>query len=415
MNKPQSPLILFIVFMMIVQLACNLGANPATPDTFATLNGLYTASALTLQSGSPQPVMTATPGLPLPTATANANIQPTNTLVVPSPIPVVVRCDAAQFVKDVTYEDGSIVTRNNLFVKIWRIQNIGVCTWTTSYALIFTGGDLMEAPSAVGLTKSVSPGETVDVQVTFTAPGKDGSYRGYWKLRNASGILFGIGDQADVAFWVDVRVKGPAYVAYEFAPNYCSAHWENAGSALPCPGAEGDPNGFVIKLNSPVLENGVTEDEPALLVSPQDKKKGIISGQFPAFTVEKGDRFRTIISCENGATNCDVVFRLDYKIAGQIQTLGSWHEINEGLYYPIDINLSSLADETIKFILVVNANGGNNQDRAIWLNPHIIRQGAPPPTLTPTFTPTLTVTPTSTPTLTFTPSFTPAPTDTTIP
>ncbi len=415
MNKKQSPFILFIAFMTIVQMACNLGSNAATPDTFATLNGLYTASALTLEAGSPQPVVTATPGLPLPTATTSGNIQPTNTLGAQNP--PVSKCDAAHFVNDVTYADGSIVTRKNIFIKIWRIQNVGTCTWTPAYALTFTGGDLMNAPLDVALTKNVVPGETVDVQVTFTAPVKDGNYNSYWKLRNASGVLFGTGEQASVAVWVDIQVRGPAYVAYEFAPNYCSANWENAGAVLPCPGTDGDANGFVLKLDAPVMEDGVTENEPGLLVSPQDKKNGMISGQYPAFAVESGDRFRTIISCENSAKNCDVVFQLDYKNNGQIKTLGSWHELNEGLYYPVDVDLSSLAGEKIKFILMVNANGGNNQDRVIWLNPNIIRQGAPSPTPKPSFTPTFTPTFTLTPTYTFTPTLTntPIPTDTPTP
>jgi hypothetical protein len=106
-----------------------------------------------------------------------------------------------------------------------------------------------------------------------------------------------------------------------------------------------------------------------------------------------------------------VIFRLDYKNNGQIKTLANWHEVYEGKYYPIDFDLSALAGETVKLILVVSANGAQNNDNAIWLNPHIIRQGTPPATPTPTFTrtPTPTPTPTSytpTPTFTFTPTAT---------
>jgi hypothetical protein len=167
------------------------------------------------------------------------------------------------------------------------------------------------------------------------------------------------------------------------------------------------------------MENGVTEDEPGLLTSPQDKTDGIINGQYPAFTVQSGDRFRTIVNCQYNSKKCNVIFRLDYKNNGQIKTLASWYEVNEGKYYPVDLDLSSLAGETVKFILVVSANGANNNDNAIWLNPHIIRQGPPPPTSTPSKTPTatMTFTPTATftPTLTFTPSQTSTPTDTPTP
>jgi hypothetical protein len=57
----------------------------------------------------------------------------------------------------------------------------------------------------VKLPGYVYPGETVDVSVTLTAPAVTGSYRGYWMLRNASGVLFGYGESANNAFFVDIR------------------------------------------------------------------------------------------------------------------------------------------------------------------------------------------------------------------
>ena len=405
MSAKNYPILLFVVFIIISQLACNLFASPATPNTFATLNGLYTASAQTLEAKITPTGFTPTPGLPQPTASA------TNLPILQTPAPTS-RCDAMSFLGDVTYPDGSFVTRNNTFVKIWRIQNIGSCSWTPDYALVFSGGDLMNGTSAVALGKSVNPGETVEIPVTLSAPSKDGKYRGYWMLRNTSGVLFGFGAQADTAFWVDVKVTGKAYVAYNFAENYCAASWENNANSLPCPGANGDSNGFVLKLNAPVMENGVTENEPGLLTVPQDTYNGIISGLYPAITIQDGDRFRAIVNCQYHSNKCDVIFRLDYKNNGQIKTLASWHEINEGNYYSVDLDLSALAGETLKPILVVSANGAQRNDNALWLNPRIIRQGNPPSTSTPTPTPTATSytrtpTPTFTPTATATPTFTP--------
>ena len=394
--KKYSP-VLFLVVTLLAQMACNIPSNAATPDTFATLNGLYTASALTLEAGVTPTGFTPTPGLPQPTATA------TNLPISQTPASVS-RCDAMQFLGDVTYPDGSLVTRNSTFIKIWRIKNIGTCSWTPSYALTFTDGDQMGGPSAVALSGNVNPGETTEIAVTLSAPNRDGNYRGYWKLRNAAGVLFGFGAQADTAFWVDIKVTGTAYIAYNFADNYCAANWENNTSSLPCPGTVGDPNGFVVKLNAPVMENGVTEDEPGLLTSPKDANNGIISGQYPALTIQRGDRFRAIVNCQYDSKKCDVIFRLDYKNNGSVKTLASWHEIYEGKYYSIDMDLSKLAGETVKLILVVSSNGGQKNDNAIWLNPYILRQGTPPATPTPTYTPTPTPTPTTT--FTFTPTAT---------
>lgn len=406
MTKKTSPIVFAVIALWIAQLACNAPSNQGTPDPFATLNGLYTASAQTLEaSGS------ATPGLPQPTVTLAGSATATNPPVLQSPGPTSL-CDAAQFLADVTYPDASILPRNSTFVKVWRIKNVGTCTWTTSYALVFTGGDAMNAPAAVGMPGTVNPGQYIELPVTLKSPGKDGAYRGYWKLRNTSGALFGIGDQATTAFWVDIRVVGPSFVAYNFTDNYCNADWSNGKNSLPCPGSEGDSSGYVLRLNKPKMENGTKEDEPGLLTVPQDKNNGIISGQYPSFTVQSGDRFRTIINCQYQATKCNVVFRLDYKNNGEVKTFASWAEVYEGKYYPVDLDLSSLAGQTLKFILVVSANGGNNQDYAIWLNPQIVRQGNAP---TATNTPPSTSTFTPTASLTFTPTFTPTVTDTPTP
>jgi hypothetical protein len=414
MSRRYSPILFAAAILWIAQLACNVPGTSATPDTFATLNGLYTASAQTLEAVGTQTGFTATPGLPLPTATVAGSLPATNTPGSQSPAPAS-RCDAAQFLADVTYPDGSLVSRNSAFTKIWRIKNIGTCTWTTSYALVFTGGDAMSGPAAVAMPGTVNPGQYIEIPVTMTAPNKDGNFRGYWKLRNTSGSLFGIGAQADTAFWVDIKVSGPSHVAYNFADNYCKADWDNGANSLPCPGTDGDAEGYVIKLNAPRMENGTKENQPGLLTVPRDRRNGIISGEFPAFTVQTGDRFRTIVNCQHNSPNCNVIFRLDFRSSGQVKTLASWNEAYEGKYYSVDLDLSGLAGQTGKFILFVSANGGNNQDYAIWLNPRIIRQGNPPPTWTPSRTPTITLTPTSTLTLTPTPTETLTPTATETP
>jgi hypothetical protein len=72
-----------------------------------------------------------------------------------------------------------------------------------------------------------------------------------------------------------------------------------------------------------------------------------------------------------------VIFRLDYRIGGgSTQTLGTFGEKYDGLYYPADIDLSSLAGQNVNFILTVLANGYATGDRALWVAPRIIRPGA---------------------------------------
>ncbi len=245
---------LALILMMIVQMACNAAVPAGTPDTVATLNGLYTAAVQTSTAGtyltqaaetSTFLVGTATPGLPVPTASPIQPLPTSTPFVLPTSAPLV-RCDAAAFVKDVTIADGSVISRGASFTKTWRLQNVGSCAWTPAYALVFVSGDSMGGPTAVGLGANVQPGQSIDVSATMIAPSSDGHFRGYWKLRNASYALFGIGTQADTAFWVDIYVRGPAFAAYDFVSQYCQADWENNNTLLPCPGIEGDDNGFVI-------------------------------------------------------------------------------------------------------------------------------------------------------------------------
>src|ERR1700690_4030842 len=57
-------------------------------------------------------------------------------------------CNWAQFIADVTIPDGTSVTPGATFTKTWRLKNIGNCTWSTSYALVFSSGTAMTSQTA---------------------------------------------------------------------------------------------------------------------------------------------------------------------------------------------------------------------------------------------------------------------------
>ena len=80
---------------------------------------------------------------------ATINIQPAQALST---------CDSAQFVADVTVPDGTLFVPGAAFTKTWRLKNIGSCTWSTAYAIVFYSGTKMGAPSVVNLPTSVAPG-----------------------------------------------------------------------------------------------------------------------------------------------------------------------------------------------------------------------------------------------------------------
>ena len=409
--RTQARILVAPVILMLASLACNFLSNGNnTPQAAATLDQLYTAAALTVQASVSQ----AASATPLATGT---NPFPTFSLLTATPLAApVIECEAAAFVKDVTISDGTSLSRGANFTKIWRIQNVGTCSWSPSFSVVFVGGNQMSAPHSVGLSAYINPGQTTDIAINMAAPNQNGHYQGFWQLRDPAGVLFGIGAQMQSSFWVDINVSGPTYTAYNFAANYCAATWQNNNNNLPCPGSQGDNNGYVIELDHPIMENGKTEDEPGLLTVPKNVNNGIIQGIFPAIKIYDGDRFHSLISCQYKSYSCNVVFRLEYQIGGgSIYTLGQWNEVYEGKYFPVDIDLSPLAGNNVKFILLVTANGSPNQDNALWFAPHITRLGTMPPTLT--FTPVPTATFTLTPTATFTssPTFTPTNTPTLTP
>ncbi len=309
-------------------------------------------------------------------------------------------CDAVQFVADVTVPDGTTYKAGTNFDKTWRLKNIGTCSWSTSYNLVFDSGNQMSAPASAALSKSVAPGATIDLTVKMTAPSTSGLIRGNWKLKNAAGVLFGIGARADKAFWVEIRVAadngGGGGTGYDFAQKAADAAWTSGAGTLPFPGTATDLNGAGLKVDSPKLEDGSTSGAAGLLMVPQSTYNGFIQAQYPAYRVQSGDRFKSIINCDYNATSCYVNFRLDYQIgSGAVNTFWSFNERYEGLYYAADINLNALAGQDVKFILRVGAAGYATGDRALWGGPRIVSAGGGT-TATSTPGPTKTAGPTST-------------------
>lgn len=321
---------------------------------------------------SATPTNTPLPPTPWPTWTPPP---PTRTVPPPPPPTASVPCDWLAFVKDISIPDGSVLPAGASFTKTWRLRNIGSCTWTTNYSLVYVSGDRMHVQAAYWLNAVVRPGEMVDVSAQFVAPSAPGSYRGYWMLANAYGYTFGFGPTTQSAFWVDITVQGAVTGrGFDFAANMCNALWSNADRDLPCPGNPDSEHGSVVLLTSPVFEGGRHENEPTLWTRPEAQRGGIISGLFPAYKVHNGDRFVSSIGCLDDSKGCDVTFYLDAKIPGQpTRNLGAWQEIYDGDYRDVEVDLSSLAGQTVQFILRVENNGKAAAANAFWFTPAIYR------------------------------------------
>jgi hypothetical protein len=384
-----------------------------TGDRALWVNPVIARAGGTVATVTPSPTVTGTPPTPTPTKSVT---------------PVPSTCDRAQFISDVTVPDGQTFQPGTTFSKTWRLKNVGSCTWT-NYSLIFDSGEKMGGPDSATIPASVAPGQTVDITISLTAPAAAATYRGYWKLKNNSGIPFGIGSAGTKSFWVEIKVAGTAVTpvvtvtpgtpvtpatpiagtVYDFVANVCAATWFSGAGQQPCPGTDGSANGFVLIASPSRLENGTTDNRTGLITYPQNINNGYVQGIYPAYKVKSGDKFRTIVNCESGSTSCYVVFRLDYALAGSstIQTFWAFVEKYEGQYYSADIDLTPLVGQDVKFILSVSSTGSPAGDRALWVAPIIYNSGS-------VSVPTLTPLPTNTPVpATVTASQTPTPTATT--
>ncbi len=195
--KPQHmySLLSLVVIGSLLLAACGADTT-STPVSIDPVSDIYTAAALTMISNPA--LATATPlapatTTPWPTTGAASNVVlslSTPTSYVSNSSAAVSTCDNSVYVSDVTIPDGTEIAAGETFTKTWAIENIGTCTWTTDYTIVFLSGDEMDG-SSTALTESVAPYETIYVSVEMTAPSTTGDYVGYWKLANADSTGFG--------------------------------------------------------------------------------------------------------------------------------------------------------------------------------------------------------------------------------
>jgi hypothetical protein len=118
-------------------------------------------------------------------------------------------CNAGKFIADITIPDDTVLSPGEFFTKTWRIQNVGLCTWTKNYQVVFATGDQLNGPDEFFLTKAVLPGESIDISIKFQAPRSYNCYQGNWLFSDSDGNRFGVGYKANEFFWVAISVQQP--------------------------------------------------------------------------------------------------------------------------------------------------------------------------------------------------------------
>jgi len=111
-----------------------------------------------------------------------------------------------KFIKDVTIPDNAKVDPGARFTKTWRLKNVGTCTWTEDYKLVFARGEQLGGPDSQPLDATVKPNKTVDVSVELVAPTKKGKYTSEWLLQAPNGEKFGLGKDGKTPFWAKIVV-----------------------------------------------------------------------------------------------------------------------------------------------------------------------------------------------------------------
>lgn len=146
---------------------------------------------------------------PLPTLETTATLLPTP---IPTATPGAVGgtpCYRANLEYE-TIPDGTLIPKNKVFVKLWRIKNTGTCTWTAAFTWRNVNGVLLGTQSSLPLTTvDILPNEYLWVSVTFVAPSQPGLYRSDWMLLSPDGVLFGLDPGSLGAIWIEIEVFIP--------------------------------------------------------------------------------------------------------------------------------------------------------------------------------------------------------------
>lgn len=319
---------------------------------------------------------TITPGemaTPLREGTSNKSLGLTSTPQPNIDIPDGL-CENAALISE-TVPDWTNFEPGAQIIKTWRVKNIGSCTWKPNTQLVFVSGEQLDGPAQQKIGKKVKPGDEVSISVEMKAPINSGKYTGYWAFQTQAGTQFGLGLSTQHLLWASVNVGIPPVIKLDAIKSLSQAIVNTESGLLTCPNSSINVADLISIDNAPIFEGGMTDDEPALVMTPCNGPQGSISLRLPAFLIETGDHFESWISCLDGNKSCDLIYELNYtENNGLVTNLGSWVQKNDGVYEKISVDLSALAGQTVELALTVRSNNSNSVDNAgYWVTPVVIR------------------------------------------
>jgi multidrug efflux pump subunit AcrA (membrane-fusion protein) len=310
---------LYIIFAVSFLIGCNL---PGIAGDSSKMD--ITQAYQTLNAGLTQAVaeaQTQTPSLDVSGSTATESIEFTGTATLANsptqglesetstPVPGEI-CDQAAAANpiDITIEDDTEMEPGEIFTKIWRVVNVGTCTWTTEYQIVFFSGESMGAITSVPLPDQVQQGESVDLEVEMTAPEEPGTYQGNWKLRNTDGQLFGIGPGGESPFWVRIVVPGETLETQipQLTPSQTlTVEVQTSGSVNLVVGDTLDLDNLILNTSGADLRYRIT------VIDPRHQLVPLLNVTFGVFGIEQPG----LQDCQTGNLGISPIF-LDEQIIG---------------------------------------------------------------------------------------------------
>ncbi|RME73867.1 MAG: hypothetical protein D6784_11140, partial [Chloroflexi bacterium] len=179
------------------------------------------AAIAIVATATPLPTPTPIPRYPPPPPIPGVPPGPTQAELPKLTVPV---CDAAEYlgpyippdpdVRQVIIEDDDIAVKavgGTKVHRIWKLRNIGTCTWGPGYELAFYGGRSMgsggvafegftgfqpERRNIIEDTEHLivpegKPNQVALLEVVLNVPVTPGIHQSYWRMRNPQGVYFG--------------------------------------------------------------------------------------------------------------------------------------------------------------------------------------------------------------------------------
>jgi hypothetical protein len=189
----------FTLLAALLVAACNQAATTPSPLIFtqtaaaqASQDAAMEALRLTAEfklhqiptdTRVPTATLTRTAS-PVPSLTSTIYFTPTRTATpLPSGTPLPTLSPYTCQLVEQTPADGTSVGINTTVTVRWTVKNVGLATWDAKdIDFLQVGGDKIARDSRIDLSKTVRPGETVELAAVLKFKDETGPYRTDWML-----------------------------------------------------------------------------------------------------------------------------------------------------------------------------------------------------------------------------------------